>query len=81
MFSDNPGKNYVDSIAHVQAVIQPLPLYTPSPLPLFNVVSDKMSFDNTSVTFIFISSCSTLGRGRGENPIVFRYFTRRRAQI
>ena len=61
-FSDNPGKNYVDS--KLYKLLQSYFLLTraapPPPAPPFNVVSIKMSFDNN---YTQLSSWSTLDRG------------------
>ena len=59
----NPGKNYVDN--KLYKLLQSYFLLThaappPPSLPPFNVVSNKMSFDNN---FTQLSSWSTLDRG------------------
>jgi len=45
----NPGKNYVDSKLY-KLIHSNFHLSDRPPLPLFNVVSDIMSFDNKAIT-------------------------------
>ena len=56
----NPGKNYVDSKRLQSYFLLTRAAPPPPPAPPFNVVSNKMSFDNN---YTQLSSWSTLDRG------------------